>query len=441
LEDDEAKKPVIECPMSYTLLNSVGGVNASGECRGIIDAESLTVSPDFGDVLPVQLREILEVDSQDYKIVLPLVSKERLVLFNLGYCYEDFTRVLSDLRNEVIIHDMLMNEAVKKTDVDMEYIYSQAGNESLRGTGKLRLYETGLVVIPQKHQVIRIPYSDISSVSKEDLNIKIAQESGEEWLFSKLADEHDPLIKTLSESITELQQKTVIILRDILPETDSSSLRRLAVLMRDGKAARRIDIDAINPRVWYSLEKKMCQSGSGEAYAFLKDLAQQERISIGIKRGLVGDLTGEYIWFLMPIYGAGSKPGNAIAMEAANLDEETDGKATYFFRIVDRKDYAKKSIQEIDQAADAVMRTLNRCMLDINFRREPIYLQDEKLDEPAYIKYKIALQRIPSLKLLRDMYIGRVIHTSQEKWSNDVRDLLNFNVETLDSSIKWTGSS
>ncbi len=73
-------------------------------------------------------------------------------------------------------------------------------------------------------------------------------------------------------------------------------------------------------------------------------------------------------------------------------------------------------------------------MIDINFRREPIYLPDNRLDEPAYFKYKIATQRIPSLRLLRSLYIGRVIHTSTEQWKNDVMDLLKFNVKTQDDS-------
>jgi len=76
-------------------------------------------------------------------------------------------------------------------------------------------------------------------------------------------------------------------------------------------------------------------------------------------------------------------------------------------------------------------------MLDINFRREPIYLPDERLEEADYIKYKIALQRIPSLQLLRTMYIGRVIHSSPEQWKSDVIELLRFNLTTQDNAIKW----
>jgi len=76
-------------------------------------------------------------------------------------------------------------------------------------------------------------------------------------------------------------------------------------------------------------------------------------------------------------------------------------------------------------------------MLDINFRREPIYLPEDRFDENDYIKYRIALRKVPSLKLLRDLFIGRVIHASPQQWKNDVLELLKFNVSTRDDSTKW----
>jgi hypothetical protein len=154
----------------------------------------------------------------------------------------------------------------------------------------------------------------------------------------------------------------------------------------------------------------------------------------------MGDLTGEYMWFLMPIYNIGEKEiGNAVAMEATEATgEESSGKATYFYKIVSRKDYPNyRSLEELDKETDKFIKKINRCMLDINFRREPIYLPDERLDEPTYFKYKIAIQRIPSLKLLRNLYIGRVIHASPDQWKSDVIDLLRFNVMTQDDFAKW----
>ena len=427
--------------MSYVLLDESGKEVTTGECKGTIDEEYLTVFPKFGNILTFHLRDINEIETENYRIILPMTSKEKLILFNLGYYFEDFLRILTNLRNEVNIKDLLMNETVKKSDVDMEFVYyDETGNERQKDVGKIRLYETGLVVIPQRGEVLRVPYSDVANVSEENHSVKISTEFGEQLLFSKLGSEFDPLLKAFSDAYNALQNKAASWLTELYPGIDAVSLRRIASLMKEGKAARRVDIELINPRVWNALEKKITDAGLNESYTFLKDLARQERISIGFKRGLMGDLTGEYIWFLMPIYSIDEKDyGNAVTMEATgSTGEENLGKATYFFRLVSRRDYPNYTTPEkLNEETDRFIKRINRCMLDINFRREPIYLPDERIEEPAYFKYKIATQRIPSLKLLRSLYIGRVIHASPEQWKNDVMDLLRFNVITQDDFAKW----
>lgn len=64
-------------------------------------------------------------------------------------------------------------------------------------------------------------------------------------------------------------------------------------------------------------------------------------------------------------------------------------------------------------------------------------MPDERLDEPKYLKYKFAVLRSPSLRILRTRFIGRVIHSSPEQWKKDVTDLLKFNVSAKDDSVRW----
>jgi len=88
-----------------------------------------------------------------------------------------------------------------------------------------------------------------------------------------------------------------------------------------------------------------------------------------------------------------------------------------------------------------LLETINRCMLEINFRREPIYLPDESLKEPRYARYRHAVNRMPSLRTLRRLFIGRVSHRTPEQWREDVTDLLRFNVEATDDDLKWSKGS
>lgn len=151
----------------------------------------------------------------------------------------------------------------------------------------------------------------------------------------------------------------------------------------------------------------------------------------------MGDLTGEYIWGLIPIYSIDPKePGNAMVMEVTT--GEDGGKATCFFRIMSRKDYPNfKNIEELHREADNFIKRMNCCMLAINFRREPIYLPDKRLEELQYQKYNFAIVKTPALRELRQLFISRVIHSSSEQRKQDVMDLLKFNVCTQDDNAKW----
>ncbi len=76
-------------------------------------------------------------------------------------------------------------------------------------------------------------------------------------------------------------------------------------------------------------------------------------------------------------------------------------------------------------------------MIEINFRREPLYLTENQLESTEYNQYRFAIAKIPSLKTLRDQFIGRVIHGSQAKWKTDVTNLLAFNTKSIDDNEKW----
>jgi hypothetical protein len=192
-----------------------------------------------------------------------------------------------------------------------------------------------------------------------------------------------------------------------------------------------MDIDAISSGIWVELEKKLDQFGVKEEYDYLAALGQSERICIGMKRGLMGDLTGEYIWFLVPIFSIDHvQPGNAIAMEATSI--EGSGKATYFFRITDSNIYNKfNNPEELKSAVDKVLKKINRDLIIINFRREPIYLTDQQLESTTYVAYRRAVSKVPALQELRQLFIGRVIHNSPEQWKEAVTQLLKSNVNAV----------
>lgn len=449
----------------------MGNENANGEASVILAEESISVMPKFGEPILLSLLDIIDISPSDYRVNMKLSSEEELSIFDLGYNYENFVSTLFALRNEMILRHLLMNEPVRQKAVEAKVtIANQVQNAVLRdaGTCQLKLYETSLVVIPANSDPVRIPYSDIVKVEEKDYSLEIATEFGERLIISHLAREFETVKKALSDSINELNLRVQSRLKDLFPTLGPAEIRKASRIMKEGRAAKKTDIEASSPELWKQLEKAVSRTEVAREYEYLASLSQPGKLCVGIKRGLMGDLTGDYIWFLFPIYGSDPKePGNAIAMEVARLRSDktaeltrgqddadhqeasespirdSGGNATYLFRIMSRRDYAgiaPANVSSLNSEVDKLISRVNRLMLDINFRREPIYLSEEKLREPQYQKYIYATKKIPSLAILRDLFIGRTIHSTYEQWKSDVQGLLGFNVTEQDDSAKWAKS-
>jgi hypothetical protein len=428
--DEENKLPtILKCPASYELRGNNGQEIAQGGSDLVLDTEKLTVLPESGDPLLIPYRDIIQISKAGYKINADLVSKEKLTVSNLGYKYEDFFRNFSNLNNEVILKDLLMNEPIHKSGAAADLVYvDKDKTEKALGQCELRIYETGAVIISGDGNFIRIPYSDLAQIRVDIYKLILDTDYDDSYVFSRMGKELDTCFKMLNDLIKALSVKTQLSLQELLPIYDSSVIRKVAKLMKDGRAARRIDIEAISPGIWTELEKKLDSFGIKEQYEYLQSIGQAERTCIGIKRGLMGDLTGEYLWFLVPIFSRDSaKPGNAIAMEATTSDGS--GRATYFFRITDLNTYLNfKSLEELQAVVDETLKMITHDLINVNFRREPIYLTNEQLNSTTYVGYLRTIAKVASLRELRSLFIGRVMHYTPEQWKEDVMQLLKPNL-------------
>ena len=423
-------------------MDNRGEKIAEGEVTVRLDQERLSVLPKFAEPLSVSYRDVVDASPADFALKLALSSGETLTLFSLGYKYEDFVRNFSGLRNEVLLKDSLMNESLRKTGVGALLVHlDETGKQLDAGRCQLRLYDTAVVLMPEKGEFVRIPYSYVVSAADENHVLSLKTEIGDQFLLSGMGENFDSVGATLSSVMGELGLRTQASLKELLPDADPSVIWRAARFLKDGRAASRADIESVSPRLWDELERRLELAGVKEEYEYLKVMSRQQKLCIGMKRGLMGDLTGDYLWFLIPIYGGGAgEPGNAVAMESST--REGGGRATYFFRIMGRAAYrAAEDARLLDEGMDALIRNMNRCMLEVNFRREPIYLPNSKLEEPQYARYRYAPRKLQGLQTLRDLYIGRVIHLSPDQWKKDVMDLLSFNVGTPDEDIKWSRTS
>jgi hypothetical protein len=92
---------------------------------------------------------------------------------------------------------------------------------------------------------------------------------------------------------------------------------------------------------------------------------------------------------------------------------------------MDAADWAEAEAAGPDALADAVERgiaRLNRALLQLNFRREPIYLPEDQIEQGRYARYRVALRKLEYLRWAREAFLGRAVHNAS--WEAQVTEAL-----------------
>lgn len=402
-----AEETVLKIEASYLYNDKANKIEKKGPANISIRKESLVISPKIGELLEFSFREINDVTVKDYRVKLSINTSEEVELKEMGYKYEDFARLFFHAYNDMVMRDLLMKEGLKLSGIDAELTY---GKEKLKDECEVRIYETALVVIPEKFALLRVPFAEIIEIKEGDHSVTVITEYDGVILFEKLAGKHDVFVEKLGEVLNQLSLDVQDSLKKLAPGLSSSLIRQAARYMKDGRAVRRAVLGKAAPGLFEAVEKTIAKTEMKVEYEYLKKLADSANMCVGVKKELAGTMANEeglYLWFLIPI-------GNIVAMEAIVSGGDGKGKATYFFKM---KGHTAKD-------TELFLEKTNRCMLSINFRREPIYLTDENLEKPEYQRYKYAIAKIPGLRDLREAFLGRVIHKDDEQWQKDVKVLL-----------------
>jgi hypothetical protein len=448
----------MEFALNYKLFGNESKLKMEEEAKAALDEKYLTLTVMFGQPMLFLYTDIVKIFDYDYKIDLFLTSNETLNLSGLGYHYEDFLFQLHKLRNELMLKYMLMEETLIQAGFQGQYSLFDANDQlSQNGSCEIRFYGSAILILPQKNEPIRIPYCYISNINKQDYTLTITDEFQGKLTLTQMGQYFDSAAKALSDSLNKMNLRTQQTIKELIPEDTPITISKIASEMKDGRATPRKEIEQLSASFWGRLTKKIEDSGLIVEYGFLNSLSVKDEVCVGIKRGLLGELTGTYTWLLFPLLDpATGKFGNTVALEAFNsqesreqqiqaIDSGTEDKlnqktaatgATYFFKTKKRETYAQKEEEDPLRELVAFLKTINRSMIEINFRREPIYLTESQLESTEYAQYRFAIAKIPSLKILRDLFIGRVIHASKDQWKVEVTSLLGFNTQNKDDNEK-----
>lgn len=388
--EDSSNQQLIACTLTYECEDS-----KQSNVRTTLFSDTLVFEAS-GFNRTLRLNTISGISAGQYKITIR-TDKETIVLSMLGHLYEDFTSRLIRAFNEIVFAESMMQEKML-FETDGQFVHDN--NEIIHAV--FRVCETAIAILPDTHELVRIPFCMVSKTNIKPYRFEIEDRIERKYVLQKMGMNTDAFLREYQTQRKVLIEQTKACLGVVAPVSDM-----LAELLLDGMVVSVSDIRDVSPEFAGALDKYMLSSAISDEYAFLKEKA--DCLALGIKRGLMGDLTGESIILLAPVFEK-----NIMFMES--LGETAS--ATYVFRIA-------QNIPAFASKWKALLLNFNYSMLSVNYRREPIFLSDEALRSEKHIEYRNALKRIPGLSDLRKRYVGRVIHSGFEKWEKSIASYID----------------
>ena len=425
-----------------------------GSCEVSIDPPAISVIPQSGKTLSMDLGDIDVLHPDDYQISLELYTGKRLILSKFAKTYQNFLADLVKAYRDRLMDCLLLEDLEEigrfdgHVDVEMQEV-------SFSSPAELRLFKSNLAILPQKGGGLQKRLADIDKMEFNDADYKLTLHSGNSKIVvGKLARRTSEFTEKLQTALDHLSENTAVAIRSLCPFLTPDQVMEVSSLMREGRAAMLSKLHFIDFRIEESLMANavdpafkpyfdaLRQKAAGKdwfaGFKFIRPEAKSEQGTSSFEGDPSagesdthaptddGDEAGGkndpvLYWFFIPL-SAGPAEGkpNVLAWESTSRL----GRATYFFKMLSDQS-CQSPCDDAVNLLEAAVGQVNEALVMLNFRREPIYLPDASLQtEPRYRRYAIACRKMDVLRKLRASYLGRAIHTSVDVWQKQVDTIL-----------------
>lgn len=454
----------------FQYLNSDGTVMQSGPCMVSFEAESLTLIPQGGIPLALDLGDIDVFAPAEYELTLTLYTGKKILLNQFGKTFQNLSHDLLEAYRARLVQCLLLEDLEELARFD-GVAQLESPHRAFTSPAEFRLYKSNLAVLPTAATGFQWRLAEIESLNFDETGYTVTLEAeGERLIVTKLAKRSREFTERLQEAINQLTEKAAGTVHNLFPFLTPDQFQQVAQLMKEGHAAPLAKLRAIHPKTEQALvenvvdaklrpyiDSLMSHVPGGNLFAGFKLVRKEEEAEPEAEAAAESDLsspgaavptedsteqspqeTAEETaaekteeeqpilhWFFFPLAAkpGAAQPANLVAWEATSKT----GRATYFFRLLPPEQAgALADPAKASAAVELAVRQLNRALVLLNFRREPIYLSDDKLEmQPRYRRYAIACRKIPELRRLRASFLGRAIHTSPEAWQKQFAAILS----------------
>jgi hypothetical protein len=382
------------------------------------DRETCVVTPSGGIPLAFDLGDVDRTVPGEWDLQLALYTGRTLTLRQFGAAFNDMTRELIGAWRDRTVECLLLE--------DLEEAGRYTGTVN-GGPVEIRIFRSNLAVLPQAELPFQWRLAEVDSIRFDDASYSIVLTSrGERLALSKFAKKTDEVFGKLRDAIDALRRHSAEALHAEFPFLNADALVRLQTAMPEGRSASLDALAGLHPKLpdalvaravgerlrpyFNALRSRALKDPLMAGFKFIRPDEVEEDKDAAVESGDSADSAdgteGEerqplFFWFFFPL------PKNVVAWEATT----GTGRATYFFRST--------------PPVAAAIASLTCGLALVNFRREPVYLPDDSLEQqPRFHRYAIGARKLADLRSLRAAYLGRAIHSTPEQWNAQVDGIL-----------------
>ena len=379
---------------------------SQGACQVDFEEETCTVTPAAGIPIAFDLGDVDSLARSDWELALKLYTGNTVALRQFGPAFGRIADELTAAWRDRTVQCLLLE--------DLEEVARSNGAAS-GVPAEIRIYQSNLATLPVDGLPSQWRLADVDAMRFDEAAYNVTLESGgQKLVISKLAKKTGEFVSTLTGTLDALRKKSADALHNTFPFLDPDRLRRLLTVMPEGRSVKLAALGAIHPKLPEALIGRAVDPRLKPYFDELRSRAVADSLMAGFKFVRDDEEPAEepaaeepaaqeeksplFFWFFFPL------AGKNVAVWESTMGS---GRATYFFRAA--------------PPLDAAIASLTRGLALVNFRREPVYLPDDSLEQqPRFHRYAIGARKLPDLRNLRAAFLGRAIHSSVEAWGAQV---------------------
>ncbi len=408
-QQDAVPKPefegFVECPLF------------SERAKLAVDNENLRISTLF-DQIAIPYKDLLAFKAQNYRVELE-TEIGIIYISQLGNACEWFYNALYAAYNKRVL-EALYIEGSPCLEIS-GILHAEENGEKIHGNATFRLYDDCICSLPPDENARRIPLCFINGMVRDEYGVTVTLTTGESYTFSKLGYQTEYFEQCLTDKLRGMREKNLKWIESIDDTLNTMQAAAVAKLMQEGVAAPIGRLHSLAPSFVAELEKIIKDSRLKDTYPVLKRICGAHRLYVGLKPADAKEPETIVIPEVQP--------------EAADSDDKDDKAREPILWLIGHDESHKTAAVELalpdDEAAATFLYRMQgepwrfACMIDrgmeaVGFKREPISLPDTKLAAQEYAGYAMAITRTQSLRLIRSLFAGRVIHSSTGRWRMEI---------------------